>query len=82
MEAKGRDKRGNGTAGARVTLEMAPDGDGTPVDVRTDLAITGRPAQFARGVLQDVSDKLLGEVRGVPRAAAGYHRRHERTQRP
>lgn len=61
VEAKGRDKRGNGTAGARVTLEMAGEGDGTAVDVRTDLAITGKPAQFGRGVMQDVSDKLLGQ---------------------
>jgi carbon monoxide dehydrogenase subunit G len=65
VEAKGKDKRGNGTAGATVTLTMAPgtgpsDG-GTDVKVVTDLAITGKPAQFGRGVMQDVSDKLLGQ---------------------
>jgi hypothetical protein len=31
------------------------------VSVHTDLAITGKPAQFGRGVMQDVSDKLLGQ---------------------
>jgi len=58
--AKGKDKRGNGTAGATVTATMAAAGaDSTEVNVLTDLAITGKPAQFGRGVIQDVSDKLL-----------------------
>ncbi|GAB4002524.1 SRPBCC family protein [Nocardioides ultimimeridianus] len=61
VDAKGRDKRGNGTAGATVTVTMAAAEQGTQVDVRTDLAITGKPAQFGRGVMQDVSDKLLGQ---------------------
>jgi carbon monoxide dehydrogenase subunit G len=61
VEAKGRDKRGNGTAGANVTVDMEAEGDGTSVEVKTDLAITGKPAQFGRGVMQDVSDKLLGQ---------------------
>lgn len=62
VDAKGKDKRGNGTAGAKVTLTMAPAvGDATDVEVVTDLAITGKPAQFGRGVMQDVSDKLLGQ---------------------
>ena len=59
IEAKGKDKRGNGTAGAKVSIQLAPDGDGTRADVVTDLAVTGKPAQFGRGVMQDVSDKLL-----------------------
>lgn len=59
IEAKGKDKRGNGTAGATVTIQLAPAGDGTRVDVATALSITGKPAQFGRGVMQDVSDKLL-----------------------
>ncbi|GAA2165443.1 carbon monoxide dehydrogenase subunit G [Humibacillus xanthopallidus] len=59
IEAKGKDKRGNGTAGASVTIELSPDGTGTRADVVTDLAVTGKPAQFGRGVMQDVSDKLL-----------------------
>lgn len=61
VEAKGKDKRGNGTAGATVTLTMADAGGATDVEVVTDLAITGKPAQFGRGVMQDVSDKLLGQ---------------------
>ncbi|NLW98800.1 MAG: SRPBCC family protein, partial [Actinomycetales bacterium] len=59
IEAKGKDKRGNGTAGATVTMQLAPSAEGTRVDVATELQITGKPAQFGRGVMQDVSDKLL-----------------------
>lgn len=61
IEAKGKDKRGNGTAGATVTIQLSPDGGGARADVVTDLAVTGKPAQFGRGVMQDVSDKLLGQ---------------------
>ncbi len=59
LEAKGKDRRGNGTAGATVTITLAPEGTGTHAQVVTDLAVTGKPAQFGRGVMQDVSDKLL-----------------------
>jgi hypothetical protein len=62
VDAKGKDKRGNGTAGATVTLTMdGAAGTSTDVKVHTDLAITGKPAQFGRGVMQDVSDKLLNQ---------------------
>ncbi|MGA8044872.1 MAG: SRPBCC family protein, partial [Dermatophilaceae bacterium] len=59
LEAKGKDKRGNGTAGATVTMQLAPSAEGTRIDVTTELQVTGKPAQFGRGVMQDVSDKLL-----------------------
>src|SRR6478736_6337606 len=61
VDAKGKDKRGNGTAGAKVTVSMSEAGGSTDVSVETDLAVTGKPAQFGRGVMQDVSDKLLGQ---------------------
>ena len=62
IEAKGKDKRGNGTAGATVTASMVGAGESeTEITVLTDLSITGKPAQFGRGVMQDVSDKLLGQ---------------------
>ena len=62
IEAKGKDKRGNGTAAANVTATLVSAGDeATDVTVKTDLNITGKPAQFGRGVMQDVSDKLLGQ---------------------
>ncbi len=60
IEATGKDKRGNGTAGAKVTIALDETADAsTAVEVTTDLNITGKPAQFGRGVMQDVSDKLL-----------------------
>lgn len=62
VEAKGKDKRGNGTAAATATLTMsAAASGGTDVEVVTNLAITGKPAQFGRGLIQDVSDKLLDQ---------------------
>jgi carbon monoxide dehydrogenase subunit G len=63
IDARGKDKRGNGTAGAMVTAVMTEAGPGsTEVSVDTDLTITGKAAQFGRGnVVQDVSDKLLGQ---------------------
>ena len=61
LRAEGRDTRGQGNANATVTATLAPEGDGTRVSVHTDLAITGRVAQFGRGVLADVSAKLLGQ---------------------
>lgn len=61
IEAKGVDKRGGGTANATITATLAEKGTAlTAVTVHTDLAITGKPAQFGRGVLADVGDKLLG----------------------
>lgn len=62
LETKGKDKRGNGTASATVTATLTEAGpDRTDVEVLTDLTVTGKPAQFGRGVMQDVSDKLLGQ---------------------
>lgn len=62
VDANGKDKRGNGTAGAKITASMVTgEGGSTDVEVLTDLAITGKPAQFGRAVMQDVSDKLLGQ---------------------
>ena len=61
IDARGKDQRGNGTAAAVVTATLAPEGSITRVNVLTDLNITGRPAQFGRGVMTDVGNKLLGQ---------------------
>lgn len=63
IRARGKDRRGNGTASATVTIQLLPNESSgeTRVQVSTDLAISGKPAQFGRGVIQDVSDKLLTE---------------------
>jgi carbon monoxide dehydrogenase subunit G len=60
LEAKGRDTAGKGNASALITAKLEPlDADVTKVSVDTDLTITGKVAQFGRGALADVSDKLL-----------------------
>jgi carbon monoxide dehydrogenase subunit G len=61
LKATGRDTRGQGNASATITASMVPDGDGTKVSVLTDLTVTGKVAQFGRGVLADVSAKLIGQ---------------------
>jgi carbon monoxide dehydrogenase subunit G len=62
IEANGRDSRGNGTASATVTGTMVADGPTrTAVTMVTDMTITGRPAQFGRGVISDVADKIIGQ---------------------
>jgi carbon monoxide dehydrogenase subunit G len=62
IEAKGKDRRGNGSAVAKVTTQLSASGPAsTEVVVGTDLTITGRPAQFGRGLIQEVSNKLLDE---------------------
>jgi uncharacterized protein len=61
LRAEGRDTRGQGNANATITATLESEGDGTRVKVVTDLAITGRAAQFGRGVMADVSTKLLGQ---------------------
>jgi carbon monoxide dehydrogenase subunit G len=59
LRAEGRDTRGQGNASATITATLEPDGDETVVRVSTDLHITGKVAQFGRGVLADVSAKLM-----------------------
>ncbi|MFD7442839.1 SRPBCC family protein [Streptomyces sp. NPDC059909] len=62
LTASGKETRGQGTARATVTGTLTPaDGGGTAVSVRTDLAVTGRPAQFGRGVMAEVGDELIGQ---------------------
>jgi carbon monoxide dehydrogenase subunit G len=61
IDASGRDTRGQGNAKATIVVAMQEEGAGTKVDVTTDLSITGKVAQFGRGVLVDVSSKLMGQ---------------------
>ena len=57
----GRDTRGQGNASATITMTLRQDGTGTVVTVSTDLSVTGKVAQFGRGVMADVSAKLLAQ---------------------
>jgi carbon monoxide dehydrogenase subunit G len=60
LKADGKDARGQGAATATITSTLHDEGDGsTKVRVETDMQITGRAAQFGRGVQQDVAERLL-----------------------
>jgi uncharacterized protein len=59
IKAAGKDTRGNGTASATVTVTLRAEGDGTAGSVDTDLSITGKPAQFGRGLISEVGGKIL-----------------------
>jgi len=61
IEAKGKESRGSGTAGATVTAQLVGEGSTTKVRVETDLNVTGRPAQFGRGVMAEVAAKLIDQ---------------------
>jgi len=63
MEASGKETRGAGTAAATVRASLAPDasGDGTQVTMHTTMNVTGRPAQFGRGVMVEVGGKLVDQ---------------------
>ncbi|MGP3771154.1 SRPBCC family protein [Streptomyces sp. SDT5-1] len=64
LDLSGSEIRGAGTASATVTAELLADPAGTRVRVRTDLDITGRPAQFGRGIMTEVGDRIVGQFAG------------------
>ena len=59
LKATGRDARGQGTASATIVSTLQEEGDDTRVMVETDMKLTGRAAQFGRGIAQDVATKML-----------------------
>jgi carbon monoxide dehydrogenase subunit G len=62
--AAGREVRGSGTASAQITAVLTDAGGATEVSVATDLTITGKPAQFGRSVVAEVSERLIGQFAG------------------
>lgn len=62
IEGTGKETRGSGTAKATVTTALiAESAEVTRVDVTTNLTITGKAAQFGRGVMQDVAGRLVDQ---------------------
>src|SRR3712207_2078776 len=61
IEASGTATGGQGTAAAKVQASLTENGQGTTVSVITDLTVTGRPAQFGRGLIEDVGKKIIGQ---------------------
>ena len=74
LESHGSDRRGNGTAEARVVAALTGNGDGTDIDLTTDLNVTGKPAQFGADVIAHVSDKLMAQFAScaASRLAEGF----------
>ena len=61
LQATGRDARGQGTASATIVSNLKETDGGTQVNVETDMKLTGRAAQFGRGIAQDVASKMLDQ---------------------
>lgn len=69
---QGRETRGQGTAAATITNRVEPADGETRVRVETDLNVSGRAAQLGRGLLEDVSARMLEQfARGLERELAG-----------
>ena len=60
LDGQGRDGA-NGRASVTVVATLSADGAQTRVDLETDLKLTGKPAQFGRGVMADVGDRIIGQ---------------------
>jgi uncharacterized protein len=62
IQGTGKETRGSGTASALVTTQLISEGaTSTRVEVTTDLTVTGKPAQFGRGVMQDVAGRIIDQ---------------------
>jgi uncharacterized protein len=61
LKANGKETRGSGNAAAVVTAQLKDEGDATAVVITTDLTISGKAAQFGRGVLADVAGSLIAQ---------------------
>jgi carbon monoxide dehydrogenase subunit G len=61
ISADGRDSRGSGNASASITADMVADGDHTVVSIITDLKVAGKVAQFGKGMIAEVSGKLIDQ---------------------
>jgi len=62
LEAEGRETTGPGSARAKAFMSVVADGSGSTVKIVTDYNVAGRVAQFGRGVMEDVSRRLVGEM--------------------
>jgi uncharacterized protein len=61
FNVQGKELRGQGTASATIRNSLVAEGESTRVLVETELSVTGRPAQFGRGIMQDVAGSMLSD---------------------
>jgi carbon monoxide dehydrogenase subunit G len=62
IDAKGKEVGGQGTVRATMAMAVARSGSGSEVSIETDLIVTGKIAQFGRGVIDDISRKMVGQM--------------------
>ena len=62
LEAEGRETTGPGSARAKAIMKVDAEGDGSVVKVTTDYSVAGRVAQFGRGVMEDVSRRIVNDM--------------------
>ncbi|HVB76189.1 MAG TPA: SRPBCC family protein [Candidatus Nitrosotalea sp.] len=62
LEAEGRETTGSGSARARVTMSVAPEGTSSVVRLASDFTVAGKVANFGRGMMEDVSRRLVGQM--------------------
>lgn len=62
LEAEGRETTGPGSARAKALMTVEPDGEGSMVKIVTDYSVAGRVAQFGRGVMEDVSRRIVNDM--------------------
>ena len=62
LEADGRETTGSGSARAKVAMSVEPSGDGSRVRLVSDFTVAGRVASFGRGMMEDVSRRLVGQM--------------------
>ena len=95
LEAEGRETTGPGSARAKALMSVEPDGAGSTVKIVTDYNVAGRVAQFGRGVMEDVSRRIVNDMAACIKAnveaaepgsggavSGGSGRRRRRTRKP
>lgn len=69
LKAHGKETKGSGTAAATATMSVQPAGSGSRVVLSTEFEIAGRLAQFGRGIMEDVSAKMVQDLAANVRSA-------------
>src|SRR5579864_2298643 len=62
LQAEGRETTGPGSARATARMSVEADGGGSVVKIVTEYSVQGRVAQFGRGVMEDVSRRIVNDM--------------------